>query len=59
MKESLLTIYDRDSTKKVLASLVSILVGLFVGAIVVIIVGLFKDTISGKGIRSCLGKASK
>ena len=50
MKESLLTIYDRDSTKKVLASLVSILVGLFVGAIVVIIVGLFKDTISGKGI---------
>ena len=50
MKESLLTIYGRDSTKKVLASLVSILVGLFVGAIVVIIVGLFKDTISGKGI---------
>ena len=50
MKESLLTIYDRDSTKKVLASLVSILVGLFVGAIVVIIVGLFKDTISPKGI---------
>ena len=50
MKESLLTIYDRDSTKKVLASLVSILVGLFVGAVVVIIVGLFKDTISGKGI---------
>ena len=50
MKESLLTIYDRESTKKVLASLVSILVGLFVGAIVVIIVGLFKDTISGKGI---------
>ena len=50
MKESLLTIYDRESTKKVLASLVSILVGLFVGAIVVIIVGLFKDTISPKGI---------
>ena len=50
MKESLLTIYDRESTKKVLASLVSILVGLFVGAIVVIIVGLFKDTISTKGI---------
>ena len=50
MKESLLTIYGRDSTKKVLASLVSILMGLFVGAIVVIIVGLFKNTISGKGI---------
>ncbi|MGN1016166.1 MAG: ABC transporter permease [Faecousia sp.] len=50
MKETLLTIYDRDSTKKVLASLVSILVGLFVGAIVVIIVGLVKDTITGKGI---------
>ena len=50
MKDSLLTIYDRDSTKKVLASLVSILVGLFVGAVVVIIVGLVKDTITGKGI---------
>ncbi|MGN0977927.1 MAG: ABC transporter permease, partial [Faecousia sp.] len=50
MKETLLTIYDRESTKKVLASLISILVGLVVGAIVVIIVGLAKDTITGKGI---------
>lgn len=50
MKETLLTIYDKESTKKVLASLISILVGLAVGAVVVIIVGLAKDTITGKGI---------
>ena len=50
MKETLLTIYDKESTKKVLASLISILVGLAVGAIVVIIVGLAKDTITGKGV---------
>ena len=50
MKETLLTIYDKESTKKVLASLISILVGLVVGAIVVIIVGLAKDTITGKGV---------
>ena len=50
MKETLLTIYRKDGTKKVLASLISILVGLFVGAIVVVLVGLAKDTITGKGI---------
>lgn len=50
MKETLLTIYDRENTKKVLASLISILVGLVVGAIVVIIVGLAKDSITGKGL---------
>ncbi|MDO5152131.1 MAG: ABC transporter permease [Eubacteriales bacterium] len=50
MKENLLTIYEKESTKKVLASLISILVGLVVGAIVVVIVGLFKDTITLKGI---------
>lgn len=50
MKNSLLNLYHRDATKKVLASFISILVGLFVGTIVVIIVGLTKNTISASGI---------
>jgi len=50
MKETLLTIYRKDAIQKVLASLISILVGLFVGTIVVVIVGLTKDTITGAGI---------
>ena len=50
MKETLLTIYRKDGTKKVLASLLSILVGLFVGTIIVIVVGLTKDTITTAGI---------
>ncbi len=50
MKNTLLNIYEKDGTKKVLASLLSIIVGLAVGAIVVVIVGLCKSNISGKGI---------
>ncbi len=50
MKNSLLNIYEKEGTRKVLASLISILVGLTVGAVVVAIVGMTKDTISGKGI---------
>lgn len=50
MKNSLLNIYQKEATKKVLASLISILVGLFVGALVVVIVGLTKDTISFSGM---------
>ena len=50
MKDKLLNLYDQDGTKKVLASLISILVGLAVGALVVIIVGLTKDTITLKGM---------
>ena len=50
MKNTLADIYRREGTKKVLASLISILVGLFVGALVVTIVGLSKDTITGSGI---------
>ena len=50
MKNTLLNLYEKDGTKKLLASLISIFVGLFVGAIVVVIVGLFKDTISLAGI---------
>ena len=50
MKNSLLNMYHKDSTKKVLASLISILVGLLVGAVVVVIVGLTKNTITLQGI---------
>ena len=50
MKNTLLNIYQKDGTKKVLASLISIIVGLLVGAIVIVIVGLTKDTISSQGI---------
>ena len=50
MKNTLLNIYEKDGTKKLLSSLVSILVGLAVGAIVIVIVGLSKDTITGQGI---------
>ncbi len=50
MKQTLRTIYEKDATKKVLASLISILVGLFVGTIVVVLVGLSKDTITPRGI---------
>ena len=50
MKNTLLNLYEKDGTKKLLASLISIFVGLFVGAVVVVIVGLGKDTISMAGI---------
>ena len=50
MKNTLLDIYEKEGTRKVLASLISILVGLFVGAIVVVLVGLSKDTITTQGI---------
>ena len=47
MKESLL---KRDGTKKLLASLLSILIGLTVGALVVAIVGLTKKNIGPAGM---------
>ncbi len=50
MKNTLLTMYEKEGTKKVLASLISIFIGLAVGAIVVAIVGMTKDTISNQGI---------
>ncbi len=43
-------LYEKEGTKKVLASLISILVGLFVGAIVVVVVGLSKESITASGI---------
>lgn len=50
MKQKLRAIYEKDGTTKVLASLLSILVGLLIGTVVVVIVGVSKDTISGQGI---------
>ena len=44
------SLLNRDGSKKVFASLLSILIGLAVGAIVVVIVGLCKSNISGAGI---------
>ena len=47
MKESLL---KKDGIRKLLASLLSIVIGLFVGAVVVAIVGLTKENIGVKGM---------
>jgi len=49
MKENLKSFFKKDGVKSVLASLISILVGLIVGAIAVFLVGIFKDTIGVKG----------
>ena len=50
MKNSLLNVYEKEGTKKVLASLISIIAGLLVGSLIIIITGLSKDTITGSGI---------
>ena len=50
MKNTLLDIYEKEGTRRVLSSLISIFVGLFVGAIVVVIVGLTKETITSQGM---------
>lgn len=49
MKEKFSAFYAKDTTKKVLSSLISILIGLFIGGIIVFIVGINKDTISLSG----------
>ena len=43
-------LYEKEGTKKLLASLISILIGMFVGAIVVVIVGLTKSNIGIAGV---------
>ncbi len=48
MKERLGEIYRRDGTRTVLSSILSILIGLALGGIIVLIVGLVSDNISGK-----------
>ena len=50
MKNTLLNLYEKDGTRKVLASLLSIFIGLTVGAIVVAIIGMTKDTITTNGM---------
>ena len=50
MKNSLLNSLQREGTRKVLASLLSILIGLAVGAVVIVIVGLTKPGIGIRGI---------
>ena len=50
VKNTLLDIYRKDGTKKLLASLISIIMGLIVGAIVVVIVGLNEENILPKDI---------
>ena len=50
MKNTLLNVYEKEGTKKVLASLLSIFIGLTVGAIVVAIIGMTKDTITTNGM---------
>ncbi len=51
MKENKLrTLYNKEGTKKVLASLISILIGLAVGSIIVAIVGFSKDNLGAKSV---------
>ena len=49
MKSWLSALYEKEGTKKLLASLVSILIGLVAGAIIVLVVGLFNPRISLSG----------
>lgn len=50
MKQKLTDLYAKNGTKKVLASLLSILAGLLLGSIVVIIVGLAEQKITTAGM---------
>ena len=50
MKNTLHELYKKDGMQKLLASLISILIGLAVGAVVVVVVGLSKNTIGIKGV---------
>lgn len=49
MKEKLSAFYAKDSAQKVVASLLSILIGLVVGSLVILIVGLTSKSISTEG----------
>ncbi len=50
MKNTLLDLYQKEGTKKLLASLISILMGLFLGAVLMVVVGLSKPTIGTSDI---------
>ncbi len=43
-------LFEKDGVQKLAASLISIFVGLIIGAIIIIVVGLSKSNIGGKGV---------
>lgn len=49
MKEKGLTLWQKESTKSVLASLIAILIGMAVGAVIILIVGIFNANLGLKG----------
>lgn len=49
MKETLGGLYQRDGFKTVLASILSILIGLLLGAVIVVVVAVFSPNITAKG----------
>lgn len=49
-KNDLRTLYEKEGTQKVLASLISILIGLVVGSIIVVIVGLSKEGLGPQSV---------
>lgn len=59
MKEKWRNLYDKDGTKTVIASLLSILIGLLVGCVIVLVVGLTNSSLGAAsvwdGIRLVLG----
>ena len=48
MKEKLASVWKKDGTRSVAASLLSILIGLAVGSLVILIVGCTSSTLSSK-----------
>ncbi len=49
MKEKFSAFWQKDGTEKLVASLLSILIGLFVGSIIVLVVGLLSPDVSASG----------
>ena len=49
MKENGITLLKKEGTKSVMASLIAILIGLAVGAVIILIVGIFNPSLGMKG----------
>ena len=49
MRERMTTLWEKDASKAVAASLISIIIGMAVGAIIIVIVGLFNSSLGLKG----------
>lgn len=49
MKEKGITLWQKEGTKSVLASLIAILIGMAVGAVIILIVGIFNSNLGLKG----------